>query len=229
MANVVFTSGSGTWTVPGGYKLQSIQLLGGGAGGFYHYGGNGTAHSGGGGGGFVKHNINALSGTVISYSVGAGGGPAVNGGSTTCSTYSLSSGTAIGGAGGYPSGGNSLNYNGGNGVGAGPGFHRPGGSGGGASGPNGVGSGSTGDNGLGGAPGANSGVGGNGTEWDGTYGSGGGGGGGLDYGDGGNGGAYGAGGGGRGSNGVTDGSGTNGMIMFTYVAATSTGAMFLVF
>ena len=124
-------SGSGSWTVPvGTWKITKLEAWGGGGGGGNATGARATA-SGGGGGGYVIYNTEITDAiplvSTISYKVGASGGSATAGGSSTI-TYSTtislvangggagrtashpsSSGntnTATGGTGGTVSGGN---------------------------------------------------------------------------------------------------------------------------
>ncbi len=77
MTYKVFTSGSGTWTVPSGVSSVKVTLIGagGGGGGSAKYSSQTTWEGGGGGGGAcTQFTISGLSsGTSYSYSVGSGG------------------------------------------------------------------------------------------------------------------------------------------------------------
>ena len=124
-------SGSGSWTVPvGTWKITKLEAWGGGGGGGNATGARATA-SGGGGGGYVIYNTEITDAiplvSTISYKVGASGGSATAGGSSTI-TYSTTislvangggagrtashpsrsgnTNTATGGTGGTVSGGN---------------------------------------------------------------------------------------------------------------------------
>ena len=111
-AITVYTTGSGTYTVPAGTKWLTVRMIGGGAGGGNAAGT--TAGGGGGAGGYLEGKITSLAATYA-YAVGAGGAAAGAGGTTTFGTalYSCSGGTAgvssttgsQGGAGGAASGG----------------------------------------------------------------------------------------------------------------------------
>jgi hypothetical protein len=71
LTRVVFTSGSGTWTVPSGVISIDYLVVGGGGGGGA---GSGTGAGGGGGGGSVKTGtLSVTPGDGISYVVGNGG------------------------------------------------------------------------------------------------------------------------------------------------------------
>ncbi|MCF8379240.1 MAG: InlB B-repeat-containing protein [Bacteroidales bacterium] len=73
---VVDTPGSGTWTLPDGIKLASIQVWGaGGAGGSAANGDIAVQTRGGGGAGgsYAGISINVSGGDILTYSVGAGG------------------------------------------------------------------------------------------------------------------------------------------------------------
>lgn len=106
-----FTS-SGKYTVPVGIrKLDVYCIAGGGGGGNSGYSGTGNgrgygiAGGGGGGGRVSRGTLTVIPGQNISYTVGAGGNAASNGGSTTFSSVSASGGNA--GGNGYASG---INY-----------------------------------------------------------------------------------------------------------------------
>lgn len=90
---VTLTSGT-SWTVPAGCYIYDVFMVGGGGGG-----GNGSTGGagGGGGGGSVRREYGILTepGTVITYSIGAGGAAGSAGGNTIFSSY-----TAIGGSSG---------------------------------------------------------------------------------------------------------------------------------
>ena len=108
MTTITFTSGSGTWTVPGG--VNSIQLLcvGGGGSGEAAGGGNG----GGGGGVISRASYSVTPGVGISYAVGTGG-TSGNGGNTTFDGLTAGGGQAGNGSGGT---GGTGDYAGGNGA-----------------------------------------------------------------------------------------------------------------
>jgi hypothetical protein len=111
----VYTSGSGTYTVPANAKYLTVRMIGGGGNGGAASGA--TAGGGGGAGGYLEGQINTPSSTY-SYAVGAVSGTTTfgtslftaNGGSVGAS----SSVAAVGGSGGTASGGY-LNLTGGSG------------------------------------------------------------------------------------------------------------------
>jgi hypothetical protein len=108
----VYTSGSGTYTVPTGARYLEVQMVGGGGAG-----GSGASGAGGGGGagGYLKGFITSSLSATYSYAVGAASGNttfgtalfAANGGSAGV----VGSTSAAGGAGGSATGG-SLNVTG---------------------------------------------------------------------------------------------------------------------
>ncbi len=161
-----YTSGSGSYTVPGSssafYDL-TIQVWGGGGSG--GIGGQGIPSGGGGGGGYATISLMAVAGgTVFTYSVGAGGVPfsgvGVSGSTSTVSLAGVPQASASGGlhgdtpsrAGGQPLTGSG--YNGGTGA---PITNGQGGGGGGSAYTN-----SNGNPGSGNTGGAGTGNGGNG-------------------------------------------------------------------
>lgn len=98
----VYTTGSGTYTVPTGAISLDITVQGGGGGGAAGNTAGGTGGGGGGAGGQVRKLINSSISSSYSYSVGAGGAggnPANSNGSTGSSTTfsTLTSGGGIGG------------------------------------------------------------------------------------------------------------------------------------
>jgi hypothetical protein len=104
-ASVVFSSGSGNWTVPTGVTSVQIEVWGAGGGG--GCGGNGSGSngaSGGGGGGYCKKNaLTVTPGQTISYVVGTGGTAGTsNGNGSTGGNSSAYSGAYVanGGVGG---------------------------------------------------------------------------------------------------------------------------------
>lgn len=111
---VTYTTGSGNETVPANVVLTKIRLNGAGGGG----GGGGNEKDelagGGGGGGYAEYVLPtpAVTGTIVAYSVGAGGAEGIapgngsTGGASTVTTYSL---TANGGQGGFGNGGSGGN------------------------------------------------------------------------------------------------------------------------
>jgi hypothetical protein len=108
----VYTSGSGTYTVPTNAKYVTVKMVGGGGNGG---GSTGTTAGGGGGaGGYLEGIITSLSSTY-SYAVGAASGNTTFGSSLFVANAGTagtsSSATASGGAGGSASGG-SLNATG---------------------------------------------------------------------------------------------------------------------
>jgi len=100
---VVFTSGSSTWTVPTGVTAVQVELVGGGGGG-----GNGNSYSSGGGGagGYIRAMMNVTASSNITYTAGSGGAAqstnsaAGNAGSATTVSYGTITLTANGGGGG---------------------------------------------------------------------------------------------------------------------------------
>lgn len=133
---------SGNFTVPNGVTSIDLEVVGGGGGG------NINGYGGGGGGGYSSGTFSVTPGTVISVTIGAGGGTGGTGGTTMVGSLIQATGGASGtwvnhpnvgggGAGGVGSGG-SINYSGGNGGG---GYWTYfGGGGGGAAGADGNGS-----------------------------------------------------------------------------------------
>ena len=110
-------SGSGSWTVPvGTWKITKLEAWGGGGGGGNATGARATA-SGGGGGGYVIYNTEITDAiplvSTISYKVGASGGSATAGGSSTITYSTTISLVANGGGAGrtasHPSSNNSTN------------------------------------------------------------------------------------------------------------------------
>ncbi len=173
--SVVFdTPGAGTWTVPCGVNIVTIEVYGGGGGG----GGSNSSTiggGGGGGGGFASKAYIVTPGDVIPFTVGAGGaggGPAGNGadGAQT-NIQPWAALTAFGGSGGF-----SENNGGGGGAGGTAsawttnvtggtgtnGYDPQGGQGGATGGPNGGGGGPGGGAGVNGGNGSNYGGGGGG-------------------------------------------------------------------
>ena len=96
----VYTSGSGTYTVPANCSTIRIALMGGGGGGGVGTTG-GVPGAGGGGAGYLIAMLNTSAGATFSYSVGTGGaggtsgGNGASGGNTTFGIF-----TANGGGGG---------------------------------------------------------------------------------------------------------------------------------
>lgn len=123
----VYTTGSGTWTIPTGVAACKITVVGGGGNGGNAQGSSGTsADAGGGGGGgggaSIRYYTGLTSGNTISYTVGGvAGTSSVSSGTQTITTISATGGangtnsntqtTAAGGAGGTGSGGN-INFSG---------------------------------------------------------------------------------------------------------------------
>jgi hypothetical protein len=70
------TPGTYSWTCPVGVTKVMVELWGG--------GGGGGSTSGGQGGGYGKQIVSVTSGTSYSIIIGAGGGPSVPGGNTSC-------------------------------------------------------------------------------------------------------------------------------------------------
>lgn len=147
---------SGSWTVPCGVTSVTVQAWGGGGGGAGEGTDNGVSSAhGGGGGGYVTTSLIVAPGTVIPYTVGAGGtfgtGNGGNGGNTTFSTITANGGTggtsAAVGIGGSGSGGTVTNGSNGSAPSG-----TTGGSGGNSGGPGGTG-GSGGIDGVNGSPG----------------------------------------------------------------------------
>ena len=76
MTQEVFTSGSGSWTVPSGVKSVKVTMIGagGGGGGSAKLGSKNVNEGGGGGGGAcTQFTMNVTPGQSISYSIGSGG------------------------------------------------------------------------------------------------------------------------------------------------------------
>ena len=76
MTQKVYTSGSGSWTVPSGVKAVKVTMIGagGGGGGSAKLGSKQVNEGGGGGGGAcTQFSMNVTPGQSISYSVGSGG------------------------------------------------------------------------------------------------------------------------------------------------------------
>ena len=76
MTQEVFTSGSGSWTVPSGVKSVKVTMIGagGGGGGSDKLGSKNVNEGGGGGGGAcTQFTMNVTPGQSISYSIGSGG------------------------------------------------------------------------------------------------------------------------------------------------------------
>lgn len=70
MGQQIYTSGSGSFTVPAGVTSLSVKVIGGGCGGCS---GNAARVPGGGGGGCAVKTLSVTPGDSISYAVGAGG------------------------------------------------------------------------------------------------------------------------------------------------------------
>ena len=143
--HIYTTVGTFIETIPAGATTMTVEVWGGGGGGGQGSGTVCTPFRGGGGGsgGYSRTvlNVAAFGGQTISYTVGAGGGPASNGNGSSVSSGSFSITTmtttggllgtgavshtnGIGGAGGTASGGNVANTTGttgGNGVAGGSG------------------------------------------------------------------------------------------------------------
>lgn len=91
------TSGSGNWTVPDDVSAIEFWMCGGGGGGGIGAGTgsySGTGGGGGGGGEIVFGRMAVTAGGSLSYTVGAGGGSATNGGDTTLGTLTAYGGEA---------------------------------------------------------------------------------------------------------------------------------------
>lgn len=118
---------SGRYTVPAGIRTLEVYCVGGGGGGggagYSAQGstwGYGIGGGGGGGGRVAKGTISVTPGTVISFTVGAGGSAGNNGGTTTFSSVSAAGGGK--GTGGSSSGtGSSVAYHVGSGGAGGSG------------------------------------------------------------------------------------------------------------
>lgn len=250
MAQVFLTTtGAQTWTVPSDFNpVNTIEVIGaGGGGGGGEAAGAARDGGGGGGGGYSKvSNLNLTPGASINYTVGTGGSGGATGSDGVSGGDSWFNGTTLGGASLGCAGGAKGIYGGSagaggvgsTGTGSGATTHKGGNGGtgnvtpnvnggGGAAGLNGDGntrsgsSGGSGDAGFGGAGGAIQANGGNGTEYDGSHGSGGGAGAaggsftGGSYGGAGGGGAGGGGGPGHGD------SGAQALIVITYTPTVS--------
>lgn len=88
-----FTS-SGTFTVPDGVTEVMVGICGGGGGGLS---GDADWKAGGGGSAMTYHKISVNSGDAISITIGAGGGPGVDGGSSSFGNYVTVDGGLAGG------------------------------------------------------------------------------------------------------------------------------------
>ena len=105
---VVFTSGSSTWTVPSGVTQIQVEAVGGGGGGSQCGNTNNCAGGGGGAGQYARFTLAVTPTTTISYTVGTGGGvggsynAAGSDGTATTVSYSTRSTTSTcnGGSGG---------------------------------------------------------------------------------------------------------------------------------
>ena len=92
----ITATGAGTWTVPTGVTKIKVTVIGGGGGGGSVIGAQ-QGGGGGGAGGYCEAYMTVTSGSVISYSVGAGGGAGTDGGA---STFNGSAVSVAGGGGG---------------------------------------------------------------------------------------------------------------------------------
>ena len=149
---IFLTTGTTTWAVPADWSaVNKIECIGAGGGGRTGTGAAANAGGGGGGGGYGRAiNVAGLTGT-LNVSIGAGGGPSVNGGDTwfngssvTVATVSAQGGRTptavlVGGVGGATATGigPAAEFAGGTGGAGAAGV--TGGGGGGAAGPGGVG------------------------------------------------------------------------------------------
>ena len=116
---VIFTSGTGTWTVPAGITSISLVVIGAGGNGIQF---GGTVSGGGGGGLAYKNNIAVTPGQSISYGVSTpagGGGPSTT--SVTVGSLSVfadrgSAGSSSGSSPGGGAGNGDANFTGGSGA-----------------------------------------------------------------------------------------------------------------
>jgi hypothetical protein len=142
--SATYTS-SGSWTCPNGVYQVQVECWGGGGGGSTRT----TNGSGGGGGGgaYASSTLSVIPGNIYTIAVGTGGGPAVNGGSSSFDSPAtvlalggsgVASNTSTGGTGGLATGCiGTLKFNGGSGAnGSGTTY---GGGGGGGAGSSGIG------------------------------------------------------------------------------------------
>jgi hypothetical protein len=97
---------SGSWTVPCGVTSVTVQAWGGGGGGAGDGSNATTSGGGGGGGGYSTSSISVTPGTLINFTVGAGGpGGSGNANGTLGGTSTFSTVSAPGGGGGLFAGG----------------------------------------------------------------------------------------------------------------------------
>ncbi|MBX5454331.1 MAG: hypothetical protein K6U10_10380 [Acidobacteriia bacterium] len=114
-SRMVAFSSSGQWTVPNFTTSVKVRCWGGGGGGGA---GGGTAGAGGAGAGYAEAYLSGLTpGTQVSITVGAGGSPGAQGGSSGFGTYV----SATGGAGGGSGSSTNVGVAGVGGTGSGPG------------------------------------------------------------------------------------------------------------
>jgi hypothetical protein len=114
-SRIAVFSSSGQWTVPNFTTGVKVRCWGGGGGGGA---GGGTAGAGGAGGGYAEAYLSGLTpGTQVSITVGAGGSPGAQGGSSGFGTYV----SATGGAGGGSGTSTSVGVAGAGGIGSGQG------------------------------------------------------------------------------------------------------------
>ena len=126
----VYTSGSGTWTIPAGVTVCRITVVGGGgAGGGAQLTTNAVGGGGGGGGAAIRYYTGLTPGNTINYTVGAAGSTSsVSSGTQTIISISATGGSA--GTGAISQTNNTVNVGGAGGVGSGGQFNCAGGAGG---------------------------------------------------------------------------------------------------
>jgi hypothetical protein len=95
---VVFTSGSSTWSVPSGVTSIQVEMVGGGGSGSSGYSGEPYAGGGGAGGGYIRAMCSVSSGQSFSYTIGTGGTSVTgntNGVDGNSTSFVASTGTSI--------------------------------------------------------------------------------------------------------------------------------------
>jgi hypothetical protein len=99
----IYTSGSGTETIPTGYTTATVEVWGGGGGGGLKYSTSGAGGGGGGSGGYARTVISVagLGGQTMNYSVGTGGSVGFNGNASTVTSGTFSIASMTGGGGTY--------------------------------------------------------------------------------------------------------------------------------
>lgn len=128
-AQVIFTSGASTWTIPTGITKIKVTVVGAGGGGGGVSAVSGSGAGGGGGGISIAYYTGLTPGNTLNYSVGTGGtagantgGNGGNGGNTTVSsgTQTITTLQANGGQGGAGSNGGVATPGAGGAAGSGP-------------------------------------------------------------------------------------------------------------